>query len=476
MTSGLPDFPASGDHTAWLAAVELALKGRDPVEALVARSEDGLAIGPLYPAGDGLPIQRGSQGCRVVQRIDHPGSSEANELALEDLEGGAGGLTLVLAGSPAARGFGLVAATRDDIAAILAGVRLDAIALRLEVDTAVPPPAWAAVATLAERDAPDASIDFGLDPLGTMARAGFVPDPWPLLAPTLGRAVDDVRAFGLRSPVLRADGRPHHEAGASQAQELAAVLASGVAYLRALDAAGHDLEDARGALSFALASDADVMLGVAKLRAIRRLWARVEEGCGLIPRPIALHAETAWRMVTRCDPFTNLLRGALGGAAALLGGADSVTVLPHTAALGLPDAFARRLARNAPLILAEEAGLGRVSDPAAGSGALEALTDALCGEAWRLFQAIERDGGMAAALLSGWWQDAVAAVRECRDATLLAGTRTIVGTTAFASRDESLLSVLPVHPQHPTTAPASGIRFPALASRRDAAPFEDSPV
>lgn len=475
MTSGLPDFPASEDHAAWLAAVRQALGTRDPAEALVAWSEDGLLIGPLYPAGDGLPLLRGREGCRVIQRVDHPDPSAANDLALEELEGGAGGLALVLAGSPAARGFGLPAPTADDIAAVLAGVRLDAIELRLEVDGVVPPPAWAAVAALAAREAPAATIDFGLDPLGFMAQAGVAPDPWPVLASALAPAVEGVRALGLRSPVLRADGRPHHEAGASQAQELAAVLASGVAYLRALDAAGPDLDTARGALSFTLTSDADVILGVAKLRALRRLWARVEEACGLPSRPIALHAETAWRMMTRRDPVSNLLRGALGGAAALLGGADTVTVLPHTAALGLPDATARRLARNVPLILAEEAGLGRVVDPAAGSGAFETLTEGLCGEAWRLFQAIERGGGMAAALRSGWWQDAVAAVRARRDAALVAGSRAIVGTTAFALAHETPAPVLPVPPHHPAPSPSTGIRFAALASRRDAAPFEDSP-
>ena len=111
------------------------------------------------------------------------------------------------------------------------------------------------------------------------------------------------------------------------------------------------------------------------------------------PKPIRLHAETAWRMTTRRDPWVNMLRTTVATFSAGLGGADSITVLPFTAALGLPDAFARRVARNTHLILIEEANLARVADPASGAGGFEALTDALCEKAWGLFQAIERDGG-----------------------------------------------------------------------------------
>src|SRR6516164_3551903 len=98
-------------------------------------------------------------------------------------------------------------------------------------------------------------------------------------------------------------------------------------------------------------------------------------------------------MMTARDPYLNVMRGAIAAFAAGLGGADSVSVLPHTLAIGLPDSLARRLARNAQLILLRESHLGFVADPAAGSGAFEALTLALCDKAWRLFQEAERAGG-----------------------------------------------------------------------------------
>jgi methylmalonyl-CoA mutase len=191
---------------------------------------------------------------------------------------------------------------------------------------------------------------------------------------------------GFRGPFAVADGRIIHNAGGSEAQELAFAVASGVAYLRALEARGVALDAARRMIYFRLSADADQFLTIAKFRALRRLWARVEQACGLPPEPAEVAAETAWRMMTRRDPYVNMLRITIAVAAAGLGGADSITVLPHTAPLGLPDAFARRIARNTQLILLEESNLAKVADPVAGSGALEDITGKLTGAAWSLFQ------------------------------------------------------------------------------------------
>ena len=194
---------------------------------------------------------------------------------------------------------------------------------------------------------------------------------------------------------------------------------------------GHGLDAARDALSFLLVADADEFLSVAKFRALRRLWARVEEACGLAPKPIRLHAETAWRMTTRRDPWVNLLRTTVAAFSAGIGGADAVTVLPFTTALGLPDAFARRLARNTQLILLEEANLWRVADPAAGAGGFEALTDALCEKAWALFQEIEREGGIVESLARGSLQARIAAVRAAREKAVATRKEPITGTSEF---------------------------------------------
>ena len=151
--------------------------------------------------------------------------------------------------------------------------------------------------------------------------------------------VGELAGDGFRGPFAVADGRVIHNAGGSEAQELAFALASAVAYLRALEAGGMTLEAARDAIYFRLSADADQFLTMAKFRAARKLWARIEAACGLAPKPAMVTAETAWRMMTQRDPYVNMLRTTIAVAAAGLGGADAITVLPHTAPLGLPDAI-----------------------------------------------------------------------------------------------------------------------------------------
>jgi methylmalonyl-CoA mutase len=133
---------------------------------------------------------------------------------------------------------------------------------------------------------------------------------------------------------------------------------------------------------FRLAADADQFMTTAKFRALRKLWARIEEACGLAPQPVFVAAEAAWRMMTQRDPFVNVLRSTMAVVAAGLGGADSIAVVPYTAAIGLPDGLARRIARNTQLILLEESNLAKVADPSAGSGGFESLTNELCLAAW----------------------------------------------------------------------------------------------
>ena len=177
---------------------------------------------------------------------------------------------------------------------------------------------------------------------------------------------------------------------------------------------GLSLEEARAEIAFLLAADADEFLSLAKFRALRLLWARVESACGLSPKPVRLHAETAFRMMTRYDPWVNILRTAMGVFCAGVGGADAVTVLPFTLALGLPDEFARRIARNTQLILIHEAKLAKVADPASGAGSFEALTEELCERAWRLFQNFEARGGMIASLRAGVPQREIATAAAAR--------------------------------------------------------------
>jgi methylmalonyl-CoA mutase len=482
------EFPTA-TREAWAALVEKVLKGADFDKKLVSRTYDGIRIEPLYPKAENVaPARRAQHGpWHVAQRVDHPDPKEANALALADLEGGADALVLSLDRARPARGFGLKAAKVEDLDRALSGVMLDLIWLSVESAPFEGRAAAALVAELVKRreHAPGSlRIDFGLDPVADMARTGAPPLPWPDLSRRFAETARSIIEAGYGGTAARIDARPYHEAGASEAQELAAAIATGVTYLRALEEGGLALERARDALSFLLVTDADEFLTVAKFRALRRLWARVEEACGLEPKPLRLQAESAWRMTTRRDPWVNLLRGTMAAFSAGIGGADSVTVLPFTAALGLPDAFARRLARNTQLILLEESNIWRVADPVAGSGAFEALTDELAQEAWTQFQDIEREGGIVASLASGALQRRIAAVRSERDAAIATRRDPLTGTSEFPDIREAAVSVLipragklgassPL--QEEVSAPQGTTerdRFEPLPSLRSAEPYE----
>jgi methylmalonyl-CoA mutase len=467
------EFPAA-TREQWLRLVDGVLKGAPFDKRLVARTYDGLAIQPLYPRNaDAQPVAARAPGrpWTVMQRVDHPDPAAANEQALHDLENGATGLMIVMAGSLNANGYGLDGSA-DAIARALDGVYLDAgIAIDLELSPFVRDPTLHLAALVKQRGvAPEtANIRFGLDPIPSIAAAARAPVPWPELSKRFAATVTQLSDEGFRGPFAVADGRVIHNAGGSEAQELAFALSCAVAYLRALEASGMALDAARLMIYFRLAADADQFLSIAKFRSVRKLWARVEQACGLAPAPAHVAAETAWRMMTRRDPYVNILRSTIAVFAAGLGGVDAITVLPFTAASGLPDRFARRIARNTQLILLEESHLAKVSDPTAGSGAIEDLTQQLCGAAWSLFQDIEKSGGAAAALEQGLIQGKVAATRAERERNIARRKDALTGTSEFPNIHEAAVRVEDVAPTAPKAVPSSFVPLPCI---RLAEPFE----
>lgn len=475
------DPPLAADFTPatatdWRRLVDGVLKGA-PFERLVGKTYDGLAIEPIYTRAKGASAIAGRAAgapWRIMQRIDHPDPAQANAQALHDLDNGAGGLTLVFAGANGARGFGLPP-TAGAVAKVLDGVFLDAgISIALQTGPRSREIALQIADDIRIKGVDPAACDirFGLDPLGACAASGASPGAWAEIVPAATETAKTLAARGFKGPFLVADGRVIHDAGGSEAQELAFVLASAVAYLRALESAGVVLDDARGMIHARLSADADQFLTLAKFRALRLLWARVEQACGLMPKPLLIAAETAWRMLTRRDPYMNMLRATVAAFSAGLGGADSICVLPHTQALGLPDGFARRMARNAQLILLEEANLAKVADPAAGSGGTEALTRELCQRSWALFQDIEKAGGAFAALEQNLIQRSVAATRAARQANVAERREVLTGISEFPDLHETLIDVLDVEPVTLIPSGEAKISFEALTPIRLAAPFE----
>jgi methylmalonyl-CoA mutase len=467
------EFPPA-TREQWRKLVEDVLKGAPLETRLVTKTYDALAIEPLYgrrataqPIASRAPAAPWS----IMQRLDHPDAAAANAEALHDLENGANGLSVVFAGAVGAYRYGLPA-TEQAIARALDGIHFDAgIALDLDSGPQAQDVGRLLAALVRRRGvAPAATnVRFGFDPVGVAAIGSGNPVPRSDRVASFNAAISVLAAQGFRGPFAAADGRVIHNAGGSEAQELAYVLAVALEYLRALEAGGITLDAARSMIYFRLAADADQFLTIAKFRALRMLWARVEEACELTPVPPLVAGETAWRMMTRRDPYVNMLRATIAVVAAGFGGANAITVLPFTLALGLPDRFARRIARNTQLILLEESHLAKVTDPAAGAGSVEDLTEQLCRAAWSRFQEIERTGGAWAALEQGMIQSKVAAVRSQREGAVARRKDAITGTSDFPDLAEASVSVLDVPPLPP---PPSAWPFEPLPCIRLAEPFE----
>ncbi|MGA5068340.1 methylmalonyl-CoA mutase family protein [Streptomyces exfoliatus] len=475
LASEFPDAP----HEQWqhLVAGVLRKSGKEvsgdaAEDALSTLLEDGLDIRPLYTAREaapdtGLPgfapFVRGGRaegtalgGWDVRQRHLAPD----NDAVLSDLENGVTSLWLGVGGT------GIPVASLDKV---LDGVYLDLAPVALDAGDETATAAERLLGLYEERGvAADAARgNLGADPLGHEARTGRPSYDLASVAGLARRCADTYP--GLRA--LTVDALPYHEAGGSAAQELGCSLATGVAYLRGLTDAGLGVAEACAQLEFRYAATADQFLTIAKLRAARRLWARVAEVCGAREAGAQRqHAVTSTVMMTRRDPWVNMLRTTVATLAAGVGGADSVTVLPFDEALGLPDAFARRIARNTSTVLIEESHLSRVIDPAGGSWYVERLTDELAHAAWEFFQDIERAGGQQAALRSGTIGERLAGTWAARSAKLATRREPITGVSEFPNLTEK-----PVDREPAPRPPAGGLprvrrdeAFEALRARSDA--------
>jgi len=463
---------AAHNEADWRRAAEAALKGA-AFDRLISRTADGISLEPLYARCEGPRALRARPGAwKILARLDHPEAGAANDQALEDIAGGADGLQVAFAGAAGAYGYGLASHDAASLHRAFASVSLTDVDIELDLGAEAGAQAIA-FANLVERVGArpsDVAVAFGLDPIGALARTGRAPGRAGEESRGLAEIALSLQAKGFAGPFIAVDARWAHAAGGAPAQELGVALATALDYLRALSQNGFALEDACAALSFRLAADADEFFTLAKFRALRLLWARAQQACGLAPRAARIHAESAWRGMSARDPYVNVMRGAVTAFAAGLGGADAVSVLPFTQAIGLPDALARRLARNTQLVLLKESNLGFVADPAAGAGVFEALTRALCDKAWAFFQALEAEGGAARALRRGGVQRVIAdaAAKLARDVATLKAPLT--GVSAHPNLAEAKAEVLPASAP-PFSYPGEAVAAPA-APLRLAEPFE----
>lgn len=457
------EFPPA-EREQWLALVDGVLKGRPFDKVLVTHLHDGIDVQPLYTRDDidtrdeviGLPgatpFVRGTAPVRTAWDIrQHHVVTDAaatNEAVLTDLERGATSLW--------------VRSAPGDLAAALDGVHLDMAPVVLDAGSQYAAAADALIELWAQRGvAPSAALGgFGADPIAW----GAPVDPAVALATRAASELPGVRAITV-------DGTVWHEGGASDVEELALSIAAGVAYLRALTDAGFDVTAAARQIEFRYAVTADQFSGIAKLRAARRMWARVTEACGAT-QPQAQHAVSSAAMMTRRDPWVNMLRTTVACFAAAVGGAEAITVLPFDSAIGQPDAFGRRIARNTQALLHDETHLSRVVDAAGGSWYVEHLTDDFAKAAWSWFRDIERAGGLAAALDSGLVAERLDATWAARSAAIARRKDPITGVSEFPDIEEAPVVRPPAPEREPAVVPRRRYAeaFEALRDRAESAP------
>ncbi len=424
------------DRSDWEASAAAVLRkagrltGEDPDDLvwqrLGRRTLDGIEVPPLGTPADleglvtqGRPTRRGPWDNRVLSR------AETSDAVVVDLEHGATSVWLRIDGP----------VTPEALTARLGGVLVDLAPVVLD---APDDPVGAARSLAAWLEStgtnPASGTGVGADPIGAAVRGGRVPSD---VDTTVADVAAAARGAGVLAVVV--DGTVVHDLGASDAQEIGYSLAAGAAYLRALAATGVEVDAAAGLLEFRYAVTDEQFPSIAKLRAARRCWARLVELSGVAGVEQRQHAVTSRPMLSRYDPYVNMLRTTVAAFAAGVGGAEAVTVLPFDSPLGESDAFGRRIARNVSSLLTAESHVAAVSDPAGGAYAVERLTDDLAQAAWAELQRIEVAGGVVAALADGSLTERIREVADRREREVATRRRPLTGLSEFPQAAEQLL-------------------------------------
>jgi methylmalonyl-CoA mutase len=308
----------------------------------------------------------------------------------------------------------------------------------MDIHAGMSSPVFLAMAAAAERSV--SHVDF--NPFAHMISTGELPFSIDTVFRLMHDAVRYVDQRSMPTTVIAVCGDCYHNAGASAVQEVACMMASGVEYMNRLTDLGLTPDAVARRVRFNIPVGMSFFMEIAKLRAARLLWARVTAGFGVKEedaRKMRMHVRTSWWHQTKYDPYVNMLRATIESMAGVIGGAASMYTAPFDEVASTPGAFSKRIARNLQIILREEARLGQVADPAAGSYYIEALTDAVANHSWTLFQEIERRGGYLASAQSGFIQDIIETTAAEKRANISRRRDVIVGSNQYPNLGEKPL-------------------------------------
>ncbi len=438
----LSEFPEHS-YDQWHAAAEALLKGAPFEKLLVSKTYEDITIQPIYRREDIADLEhrkhfpgaaslvRGSHpegflkaGWEVSQELNACSPEKFNRMASEGLNGGQSELNI---------GRGLAVETLADLKTAFAGVSTGSISTYWHSGANSLPLAALFFAAAKENGVHPETLRacFENDPLAELVSDGS-------LATDLTTRFDQTAAITeycrLRAPGVRTitvQGDVYHNAGATATQELGYTIATLVCYLEEMRARGLSPESVLPHIRICLAVGSDYFMEIAKIRAARWLWSKVAAAYGVENAPVHIHASTSKWNKTTYDAHTNMLRVTAEAFAAVVAGVDSLHIGPFDEISGHTDEFSRRIARNVHIILREECGLDHVIDPAGGSTYIEWLTDKIAAKSWGIFQNIETQGGMLAALENGTVQKAVEAVCQAKFQNIRRRKDKIVGSNMY---------------------------------------------
>ncbi|MFQ3667334.1 MAG: methylmalonyl-CoA mutase family protein [Fimbriimonadaceae bacterium] len=425
----------------WMSVVEKDLKGADFEKRLVAKTEDGLRIQPIYRADSGtpVPVPVPPKTWRIQQTVFAPDLPSANAIARDALNRGAEELEFSLFPG------GYRVESAEDLKALLDGVFLEMVPVSLNGGPATPILTVFLQGEVARRGLAPEAVAGGLvfDPVldACAGRSDVSVDVALDAVPDWFR---DVAASFPKMRSLTVHAGRFQEAGAGVTQELGFGLALLVEYLAKLQAEGIDLATAVPKIQIRFAVGSQYFLEIAKLRAARLLVVKVCEAFGVVGARPEIHAATSRSTKTLYDPYVNMLRATTESMAAAIAGVDSINVEPYDSVFRTADAFSQRIARNTQILLREEAYLDKTADPLAGSYAVEALTDSVADLAWKLFQEVEAMGGFLTAWKSGFVPDEIAKSRAAKEKAAVHRRQPIVGTSNYPNAKETRLRDLAV--------------------------------
>lgn len=426
---------------------ESALAGLAPdskLAALAYETLDGLSIAVLYDSAPadamlGLPqsgVVNGWDNRLAIEHITHPGIS--NERILNALKCGNTSVQFP-------------ADANTDFATLLKGIMLDVapLSLRLSGDYKNVATHFKTYIDAQDMDTSALICSFNADPVGSWLTSHSPAGDMEASLDALGRfAVHASQHFPQCKTVL-VDATLHHNAGASATQELHAAIATATLYLESMINAGLSPKQASEQIVFQMACDADVLMGVIKLRSLAHLWQHVLAQFGGVANSSnlaeqvapSLVVETSRRNQACIEHWNNHLRNMAACTAAAMGNATSIIVHPHDRVgswTASEDAsLGERMARNLPIILDRESGLTQVNDPFAGSFAIETLSSQLLEKTWQSLSAMSASGGWLSSIKTGEWQHSVAELHARRISRLNDEQHIMVGVNRYTTTTDN---------------------------------------